>query len=483
MLNFFSSHNVLAMITLGVLFIIGIFWCFSNKKYRFLESWVGDYTNDELRKFLFLSFIFSLTVGVYWFLRTDKDSAFSVIVGFKYQPTAKFISMFFMIPLTAFYGYLVNKFLKHQVFYVLSGIYSTLAVLFALALSNPVYGIANAIASPWRILGWAYYLYVESFGSIMVVLFWTFATDTTAPDVAKRWFGFIAFLAQIGAWLGSAITAGRFGKFSISTSLFGAAFFTALMGVMIYIFMYVTPADQLKTYGEKSEKKSEKRVGFFEALRAVFSQPYLLGIFFSIMIYEVINTLFDFRFKSLIEEHVNKIVTEAGNIEGNVKRFMFNEWTGWVGENMSLVAIGSYVFGLGNIGRKFGLMVSLIFLPTLLLVLSIIVGFSKSLLVVASACVLIKGLNYAFYQPVKEQLYIPTSKDSKYKSKAFIEMFGSRGSKAAASTINSFHLYAPVLFPMISLGSCITLCIIWLMISLYLGKAYNKAVSKNEVVC
>jgi AAA family ATP:ADP antiporter len=449
-----------------------------------LKSWVGDYTKDEMKKFFFLSFIFSVVIGVYWFLRTDKDSAFKIIVGYDWQPTAKIISVFFMIPLTAFYGYLISRFKKHQIFYVLSVLYGTLAFIFAFMLNNPILGISNIEASPFRFLGWAYYLYIESFGSIMVVLFWTFATDTTAPDVAKRWFPFMSFIAQFGSLFGSGITSGRFGKFSIFSSLIGAALTIYMMGILIYIFMKVTPEDQLKSYGEKSDKK-EKRVGFLEALKAVFSHPYLLGIFFSIMIYEIVNTLFDYRFKVLVGEETDKFISSGidPKLAGEMGRLKFNEWTGWVGEYMSITAIISYLVGLGNIGRKFGLVFSLIFLPSLLFVLSLIVGLSKSLLIVALGCVICKALNYAFYQPIKEQLYIPTSKESKYKSKAFIEMFGSRGSKAAASLINNFYKIAPVIFPIISLGASTSLCIIWLLISMYLGKTYEKAVSKNEVVC
>jgi len=65
----------------------------------------------------------------------------------------------------------------------------------------------------------------------------------------------------------------------------------------------------------------------------------------------------------------------------------------------------------------------------------------------------------------------------------FIDSFGSRSSKAAGSLINAIKFYFPIVFPMISLGASMVLCVIWLMISMYLGKTYDKAVSKNEVVC
>ena len=50
-----------------------------------------------------------------------------------------------------------------------------------------------------------------------------------------------------------------------------------------------------------------------------------------------------------------------------------------------------------------------------------------------------KAINYALNSPSMKQLYIPTTKDVRYKSQAWIESFGSRGSKAAGSGINDLH--------------------------------------------
>lgn len=455
------------------------------------KSWIGDSSKEEIKKFLFLGFIFFFTIGVYWFLRTSKDGVFNTIVGFDYQPMAKWVSMVFVIPLTMFYGYLVDKFPRHKVFYALSTIYGLSSLIFAYLLSNNSIGLANYESSPFRMLGWAYYLFVESFGSIMVVLFWSFVADTTNPESGKKWYPFLSFIAQIGALLGSMVNAGRFGKFPVTTTLFYCFFAIMFIPLIIYIFVTVTPKDQLKSYDENKEKldsssQKKSKPGILEGFRLVFSNMYLLGIFFSIMIYEIVTTLFDFRFKALISESVSEYVL-LNNVPtseiGALKTQMFGEWVGFMGEWSAILGMASFIFGMGKIARKLGLTYSLVILPVLLTIVAFLLGSSKSLMVAAIAVIVAKGINYALYQPSKEQLYIPTSKDAKYKSKVFIEAFGSRTSKAAGSLINAIKFYFPVIFPIISLGSSVILCTIWLGISIYLGKTYDKAVSKNEVVC
>jgi AAA family ATP:ADP antiporter len=386
-----------------------------------------------------------------------------------------------------FYSFLVDRFARHRIFYALSFLYAAGAVFFAFALMNPDIGLLNADASPYRLLGWAYYLYVESFGSLLPVLFWAFAADTSSPDSAKRGFPFIAFVAQFGVWFGCAINAGRFGDFKITTTLVYSSIAMIMIALMVYIFMQVVSADQLKSYsGGTSNEKSKKSAGLSEALKLVLSEPYLMGIFFSIVIYEVINTLFDFKFKALVGETVQRYIIE-NNISaediGAVKTAMFNQWTGSTGEWMAILGIITYIFGLGKLAQKISFTFSLLILPILIAIVAIILGVFSSLMIASFAVIVTKGINYTLYQPLKEQLYIPTSKEAKWKSKTLVDMFGSRGSKASGSAINILKIYTPSVFSMIFLGSSLVLCFVWFLISFYLGKTYEKAVSKNETVC
>ena len=212
------------------------------------------------------------------------------------------------------------------------------------------------------------------------------------------------------------------------------------------------------------------------------SEPYLLGVFFSIIIFEVINTLFDFKFKLLVADSILE-QGFSGAAAGEMKTRLMNEWVGKMGVYASILAIFSYLGGLGNIGRKLGLTASLITLPIILIGVSLMIGISHSIWIAFTATVIAKAINYVLYQPSKEQLYIPVSKEAKYKSKVLIDSLGSRFSKSLGSGVNLIQRYSPVLFPFISLFSCLGLCGLWIIISIYLGKRYNEAVEKNTLVC
>lgn len=64
-----------------------------------------------------------------------------------------------------------------QLFYVFGTFYGCLFLGIAFMLNHPTIGLANQTEDPSRILGWVSYCGIESFGSVMVSLFWSFAVS------------------------------------------------------------------------------------------------------------------------------------------------------------------------------------------------------------------------------------------------------------------------------------------------------------------
>ena len=134
----------------------------------------GDLHGEELKKYLLLAVTFLFLIGVYWLLRSVKDSILASTVGIKYQPIAKIISLFTLVPLILMYSKLVDMFPKHKLFYIIGGFYLVIFILIGYALTLPGIGLSNTIEDPSRLIGWVTYISIESFGSLLVALFWSF---------------------------------------------------------------------------------------------------------------------------------------------------------------------------------------------------------------------------------------------------------------------------------------------------------------------
>ncbi len=446
----------------------------------FTSIWSNFENSEERKKFSILSVLFGLTIGAYWLFRPLKDGVFLTMVGSEFQPKAKILSMFVVIPLVMIYERLVSSFKRHQVLYGLSIFYAIGAALFAALILDPAIGMQNTVASPDRYLGWTFYLFVESFGSIMVMLFWSFVADTTTPESAKRGYPLIVLGAQIGGiagpLMGQMVMPEEGGEAAVNGSGIATLMCVValcLIPLIVWYFMNNVSKEQMEGF-QADEKKAplegKPKPGFMEGLKLLVTRPYLLGIFVVVSFYEIIVTFLDFQFKVLAK----------GSYTGDALTAYLFKYAIWT----NAVAFLCIMFGAGKIGSKLGLAKTLMLLPILVGVAVITLNMHPILNVAFLIMVFSKGVNYALNQPAKEQLYIPTTKDSKYRAKAWIDAFGSRFSKGLGSIVNdSKSALGADLFSLVILVTSFGLIGVWVFAALFLGKTHKQAIKENRTVC
>lgn len=372
---------------------------------------------------------------------------------------------------------------------ILPSFYGLMVVLFSLGLmiaqaspeeiaSRP---LAGFIAT--RALGYLWYFLVESFGSLMVALFWAFATDITEPSSAKKGFPLVVAIGQMGGIICPYTIGGLPYRLGLSTDMLSMIILSGLILSLIplvHYFLKVTPSHLMVSF--QSEGRHEEGVkeepGFLEGLRLMISHRYLMGIFAVNFIYEIIITIFDFNFK-----------LEAGTHYTGVA---LTNYLSIYGSSVNIVSLSCLLLGISNVTRYLGVGMALAAMP-------IIVGMALfSFLTIHSLNFLFalmvgsKAINYALNGPALKQLYIPTTTDVRFKAQAWIETFGSRASKEVGSLFNmllqplqstfgaiagrSYYLAASGIlgFPLLGL---------WLVTAFYLSKRFNIALEAKKVVC
>ncbi len=483
----------------GVLFAV-LSLIFGSRKV--LKPIFGDFDPQELNKFILLGIIFGLIIGIYWTFRPLKDALFQDIVGGEWQPRAKWLSLVVIFPLVIIYSKLVEKLSRQSLFYVMSAVYGTGTLIMAWYFFDPQIGLENLNASTGRILGWVWYVFVESFGSLVIALFWAFATDITSAESAKKGFFFVIMFGQLGGIFVPLITKiPKIYGVSNAYTVVICGFLIFAIIPLVWFFMRSVPPEQLKGFGteediEETEKKEKKgEGGFLEGLKLMLSQPYLLGIFGIITFYEIIVTVFDYYFK---------LMGQAQILDKAEKLAFFGDYALYT----NLATFLCLVFGISNIQRKMSLTASLTLMPILVSFAVLVFRFYPSLQPLFWLMVASKAVNYALNSPSMKQLYIPTTKDVRFKSQAWIESFGSRGSKAAGSLLNDqhkkvlvtngpewadpayakMHMFGPsdtATFWYMALSSYLFIGVIamWIVVALYLGRTYQHAVDNKKVVC
>ncbi|MEM8629009.1 MAG: Npt1/Npt2 family nucleotide transporter [Chlamydiota bacterium] len=456
----------------------------------------GDFAREEFKKFLRMGAIFALIIGVYWTLRPLKDALFIQLVGKFQLPFAKTVSVLTLLPLVMFYTKLLERISREKMLVLLPALYGTAILGFSALmcyLQGSIAAIANASAFgsiALQALGYFWYLFVESFGSLVVALFWAFAADTTNPIHAKRGFPLVVAIGQLGGIVFPYSIGGLPHRLQLTTDSLSMLFLGLLILLIIPLVRYFlrkTPqhlltsfegAKSLEHQAKASSKKNREKPGFLEGLQLLCKNRYLLGIFGANFIYEVVITIFDFSFK-----------IAAGSTYSGVA---LSNYLSVYGSSVNVVSLLCLLFGISNITRFLGIGVALGAMP--IIVGLALFGFLNidTLTFLFALMVGSKAINYALNGPALKQLYIPTTLDVKFKAQAWIETFGSRSSKQMGSVFNMSlgplqGAFGAVLgksyYLALSGVLCFPLLGIWLFLALFLSRSFQKAIKDNVPIC
>jgi ATP:ADP antiporter, AAA family len=311
----------------------------------------------------------------------------------------------------------------------------------------------------------AFYSFGDLFNTVMVALFWAFMHDLVVADQAKRLYGIVGLGGVLGGLFGSTVVAS-------GVEDVGRAWLVTMCVVPLFIASLIAWwVDRIAQTRFKREDKpldAKHRSSLLEGARLVLSSPYLTGIAATILIYEVTSNIIDFQLSAIVQE----TITDA--TERDAFFAFVGQVTGGVSVFVQLV-LTSVVM------RRFGVGVALLFLPACILAGS--VGFLV-MSTIAFATMLSasdNALNYSIHQSAKEALYVPTSRDEKYKAKAVIDMFVQRSAKLLAVGLNlvfaAFVGLASVRW--LSLGT-IALLAAWIPLSIWLGRRFEERAKDRE---
>ena len=172
--------------------------------YKLVQRLYGnDLTVSEMLRTLCLAATLFFMIGGYWTLRSLKDPVVMALNGVQYIPIAKMCSVIVILGVVPIYNHLLDSGIpRYKLFYLFGTVYFCLFMTIALVLMHPEHGLENTKPSPYRVLGWVSYCGIESFGSIMVSLFWSFANSNFSLKEAKASYGIMVAAGQIGSILG-----------------------------------------------------------------------------------------------------------------------------------------------------------------------------------------------------------------------------------------------------------------------------------------
>lgn len=436
---------------------------------------VFNLKKDELPFSILMSFYFFLVITSFWILKPIKKALFIqfydqtgfTLWGWKMLASqaellAKVLNMVVAYLAVITFSWLVRRFIRHQLTLIFS--------IFLMFCYIVYYRIINV---PSDVTVWTFYLYGDLFNTLMVATFFAFLNDSVNPDTAKRAYGLIVFGGVAGGAFGSLFVAARVNAFSYNTWILICGGLLLLIATVAVIAGRMVQENPIKFRGvQKTNPDSQAQEGTIqkgnpalEGARLVLKSPYLLSIVGIVGLYEMVSQIMDFQFTETIAHYLDgaRIGQQIaiGQAIGNV------------------TALIVQLFFTSFIMTRFGVRSALLVLPVTALSWSLIYLMFPILWVGTLLFTADNGFSYSINQSSKETLYVPTTKDEKYKAKAFIDMFVQRFAKVLAiglSLIITTVFTEFGAFRWLSLISALIL-IVWIMAARYAGRTFETITS------
>lgn len=379
-----------------------------------------DIKKQELPLALLMFAYFFLVITIFWILKPIKKDLF---LSFYKSTSFELLGNAWSGPeaeLMAKVGNMVVAFLAVVVFTRLSSTLrrQQLTYVFSGFTAASLVGFLVAAPEPGEVFVWAFYLFGDLFNTLMVATFFAFLNDSFAPESAKRTYGVIVLGGVAGGAFGSLFVLSSIDALSIREWLLIAI---GMIGAIAALAFFAGQQVRANPPPEQPKAAQDDERGGNAAIEGavlVARSRYLLAIVAMVGLYEIVSTILDYQF-------TQTIVTLAPKDE--------------IGNQFALVFTITNVFALivqffftSLIMTRLGVASALMIMPIA------IVGMSTGFLILPILWVgsflntVDNGLNYSINQSARESLYTPTSRDEKYKAKAFIDMFVQRFAKAIA---------------------------------------------------
>jgi len=359
------------------------------------------------------------------------------------------------------YAWLASKFSRRRLINVVNTFFSGCLVLFF---------VLAAMKVP---LGITFFLWVGMFNVMVVAQFWSFANDIYTPEEGKRLFALVAFGAASGSVVGASLVEGLVDIVGLNQLLLAAA------GVLMLSLVITNIVDTREKVGKSkqmtSELSAEKPVGTEGAFRLLFENKYLLMIAFLILLLNWVNTTGEY----ILGKIVVRAAQEMSSQETMQKAFVAK----FYGEFFKIVNFAVLLIQLFLVSRIFkylGIRVAILILPLIALGGYLLLAFYPVLSFVRWAKTAENATDYSLNNTVRHALFLPTSRDEKYKAKQAVDSFFHRSGDVLSALVvfvgTQLLAFKPGHFAIFNL----ILVVIWLALAFRIGQLNKKLIQETE---
>jgi AAA family ATP:ADP antiporter len=321
-------------------------------------------------------------------------------------------------------------------------------------------------------IGVVFFLWIGVFSLMVIAQFWAYANDVYTPDEGKRLFAVIAFGASSGAVAGSWVSSHLIVAIGVNALLLAAAaILAASLALFNMIDLYVDGSRLRRAPREIIE--AERAIGGRNAFTLVLRSRYLLLMALVILLLNWVNSAGEYILSSIVK-HAADAEVAAGRIgAGDEGKFIGAFFADYF-QVVNIAGMVLQLFFVSRIVKHVGVPVALCVLPVVALVSYGTAALIPSLAIMRWVKTAENSFDYSLMNTVRQMLFLPTSREEKYKAKQVIDTFVVRsGDVLSAGTV---YLGSAVFVLSVSQFAIINVVLVlaWIALSVMTGLEFRR---------
>jgi ATP:ADP antiporter, AAA family len=323
--------------------------------------------------------------------------------------------------------------------------------------------------------GVPYFLWVGIFNVMVIAQLWAFANDLYTRQQGERLFPLIGVGGSLGAWLGAVA----------AKNIIHAAGPYALMSVAGLILICCAALTwwinrrHVRSAGQRVQKEAEQPLRKEGGFQLIFRDRYLLLIAALVVLLNVVNSSGEFLLGKLVVTEAARAFPDAATMAADRQRFIgefYGSFFGWV----NIAGLVLQMFFVSRLFKAVGPGGALFIGPSIALVGYSVILVAPVLGLVQVLKILDNSSDYSIQSTARQALFLPTSREAKYKAKAAIDAFFMRfGDVLQAGVVYLGTMLGFVLSTFAAMNLAFT--VIWIFIAAALAREYRKR-SRQPVV-
>ena len=371
-----------------------------------LLSPIADVRRGEVASALLLTTIMFLILGAYYLLKTAREVFILSEGGAEVKSYSSAGQAVLLLVLVPAYGAFASRVNRVQLVQWVTLFFAAHLAMFLMA-----------IGAGWRI-GIPYFLWLGIFNLMVIAQFWAFAADLYSQEQGRRIFPLLGVGSSLGAWAGS-VRAGQIVESIGTTRLLVAA--AGILVVCAFLARIVN-AKRPRATESHAAAAHEKPLGREGGFSLIFSDRYLMSIAALTMVLNVVNTSGEYLFGRYVVEAATA-AHGSGPESAAAREAMIGSIYSRFFSTVNLVGFLLQMFVVSRVFKFLGVGKALFIHPIVALVGYLMMLRAPSINFMAYLKVADNSLDYSLGNTTKQALWLPTSREAKYKAKQAVDSF------------------------------------------------------------